>query len=248
MKNLPLLTILVGVAVTAGTGAAFAQGTPAAPTTPAPASTPAAQPEAKEAPKPLGVDELMKDVDKHRGEIDVEGIVSAAAKGRVSLIDTGEVEKCGVTTCAELTLPVEWAGKSPEVKQRIRVHGKVTEAKGKLVFAADKLEVVCLGVDELTKNADKHRNAVDVEGVVSAVAKGRVSLVQFNEPDKGGGTKGDEPTLSVEWTGKQPEVKQRVRIHGKVRESDGKVSFVADKLEVVPPPAAKPLPEKEKGK
>lgn len=248
MKNAPVLTIIVGVAIAAGAGAALAQGTPAAPTTPAPASITAAKPEAKDATKALGVDELMKDVDKHRGEVDVEGIVSAAAKGRVSLIDTGEVDKCGVTTCAELTLPVEWAGNAPEVKQRIRLHGKVREAKGKLVFVADKLEVVYLGIDELTKNADKHRNAVDVEGVVSAVAKGRLSLVQGKEPETDGGTRGKELTLSVEWTGKQPELKQRVRLHGKVQDAKDKLVFVADKLEVIPPPAAKPEPEKERGK
>lgn len=255
MKNLPVLAIIVGVAVAAVADAAFAQGTPAAPTTPAPASTPAAKPEAKEAPKSLGVDELMKDVDNHRGEIDVEGIVSAAAKGRVSLIDCSKVECGDPGCCTPLTLPVEWSGKAPEVKQRIRLHGKVRETKGKLVFVADKLEVVYLGVDELTKNTDKYRSAVDVEGVVSAVAKGRVSLVQGKDQgkdaEKDGGTKADEPVLSVEWTGKPPEVKQRVRLHGKVRESDGKVGFVADKLHVVPPPntpTAKPQPEMEKGK
>lgn len=248
MKNLYALTIVIGVAAAAASAPALAQGTPAPSTTPAPASGPPAQPEAKVVAKPLGVDELMKNVDKHKGEVDLEGIVSAAAKGRVSLIDCGEVEKCGVTTCAELTLPVEWAGTPPEVKQRVRLHGKVHEAKGKLVFAADKLEVVYLGVDELTKNADKHRSAVDVEGVVSAIAKGRVTLVSGQEPEKTGGKAGAQPTLSVEWTGKPPEVKQRVRLHGKVRESDGKVSFAADTLEVVPPPAAKPEPEKERGK
>ena len=102
-------------------------------------------------PEPIGVDELMKNVDKHRGEIVIEGIVSAAAQGRVSLIDCGELEKCGVVTCAELTLPVEWSGAAPAVKQRVRLHGKVREAEGKLVFAADKLEAVpAAGVDLLS--------------------------------------------------------------------------------------------------
>lgn len=99
-------------------------------------------------PASIGVDELMKNVDKHRGEVVVEGIVSAAEQGRVSLIDVGEVEKCGVTTCAELTLPVEWPGTPPMVKQRLRLRGKVREADGKLVFAAEKLELV-----EPSKNA-----------------------------------------------------------------------------------------------
>lgn len=149
MKNPSVIVIVLGVAAVAAAGVmlsrrgadaplpapeATAHGAPVvAPTAPAP--TPAA-------PAPVGVDELMKNVDKHRGELIVEGIVSAAAQGRISLIDCGELEKCGVVTCAELTLPVEWAGASPAVKQRVRLHGKVRESGGKLSFVADRLEAV----------------------------------------------------------------------------------------------------------
>lgn len=95
-----------------------------------------------ETPAAIGVDELMKNVDKHRGPVVVEGIVSAAAQGRISLIDCGELEKCGVTTCAELTLPVQWSGTPPTVERWVRLHGQVRESDGRLVFAAETLDMV----------------------------------------------------------------------------------------------------------
>lgn len=89
-----------------------------------------------------GVDEFMKNVDANRGEVVVEGIVSAveATDRRVALIDSAEFEHCGVVTCAENTLPVRWAGELPAVEERVRVRGKVEEEGGKLVFVAASAE------------------------------------------------------------------------------------------------------------
>ncbi len=90
----------------------------------------------------LGVDQLMKNVDKYRGSIIIEGVVSAVSprEHMLSLIDTQEFKKCAVVTCATLTLPVRWAGSMPSVKDQVRVNGEIKENKGKLIFEAKTLE------------------------------------------------------------------------------------------------------------
>ena len=102
---------------------------------------------AETAPSPqavLGVDEFMKNVDRYRGKVSLEGVVSAVAPEQqaLSLIDCGEFQACGVTTCAQLTLPVQWPGPLPKVGDRVRIDGKVQEVQGKLMFVAEKLEKV----------------------------------------------------------------------------------------------------------
>ncbi len=91
-----------------------------------------------------GVDDFMKNVDRYRGKVSLEGVVSAVATGQqaVSLIDAKEFQACGVTTCAQLTLPVQWGGPMPAVGDLVRVTGQAQEVKGKLRFVADKLEKV----------------------------------------------------------------------------------------------------------
>lgn len=138
----PVVFIILGVGIVVAVGVMVVRRIQQAPETIAHGAV------AESKATSIGVDELMKNVDEHRGDVIVQGIVSAAAPGRLSLIDVGEVEKCGVTTCAELTLPVEWSGTPPAVKQRLRLRGKVREGDGKLVFAAEQLELV-----ELAKNA-----------------------------------------------------------------------------------------------
>jgi len=94
--------------------------------------------------KVLGVDDFMKNVDRYRGRVSLEGVVSAVAPEQqvISLIDSGEFQACGVTTCAQLTLPVQWRGPIPAVLDLVRVEGQAKEVKGKLMFVADKLEKV----------------------------------------------------------------------------------------------------------
>jgi hypothetical protein len=95
-------------------------------------------------PKVLGVHEFMKNVERYRGKVSLEGVVSAIAPKQraISLIDRGELQACGVTTCASLTLPVQWRGPMPAVRDLVRVEGQAQEVKGKLMFVADKLEKI----------------------------------------------------------------------------------------------------------
>jgi hypothetical protein len=91
-----------------------------------------------------GVDDFMKNVDRYRGKVSLEGVVSAVAPEQqaVSLIDAKEFQACGVTTCAPLTLPVQWRGPMPAVGALVRVEGQARQIKGKLRFVADKVEKV----------------------------------------------------------------------------------------------------------
>jgi hypothetical protein len=91
-----------------------------------------------------GVDDFMKNVDRYRGKVSLEGVVSAVSPEQqaVSLIDAKEFQACGVTTCAQLTLPVQWRGPMPAVGALVRVEGQARKIKGKLMFVADKLEKV----------------------------------------------------------------------------------------------------------
>lgn len=86
----------------------------------------------------VGVDQLMKNVDKYRGSISVEGVVSAVSPKdhMISLIDTQEYKKCAVVTCATLTLPVRWSGTMPSVKDQVHAKGEIKENKGKLILEA----------------------------------------------------------------------------------------------------------------
>jgi len=94
--------------------------------------------------KVLGVDDFMKNVDRYRGKVSLEGVVSAVAPEQqaISLIDSGEFQACGDTTCSQLTLPVLWRGHLPAVRDLVGVEGQTQEVKGKLMFVADKLEKV----------------------------------------------------------------------------------------------------------
>jgi len=93
---------------------------------------------------PLGVEELMRNVSRHRGSVLVEGVVSGLLPGRrgVGLIDLKELEECGVTTCAPLTLPVHWKGTLPATKELVLARGRVGRVDGKLAFVATSLEVI----------------------------------------------------------------------------------------------------------
>ncbi len=99
-------------------------------------------------PKVLGIDDFMKNVDRYRAKVSLEGVVSTVAPEQkaVSLIDAKEFQACGVTTCAQscaqLTLPVQWGGPVPSVGDLVRLEGQAQEIKGKLMFVADKLEKV----------------------------------------------------------------------------------------------------------
>jgi hypothetical protein len=74
----------------------------------------------------------------------VEGVVSAVAatEQSLTLIDVAELKRCGVVTCAPLSLPVRWNGPMPAVPDVVRLTGEVQDHQGKLVFLASALEKV----------------------------------------------------------------------------------------------------------
>ena len=91
----------------------------------------------------LGVENFMRNVERYRGDVRVEGVVSAvsATNQTLGLIDVREYQSCGLKGCA-LSLPVHWTGEMPTVGQAIRTDGEVQKTKGKLVFVAKTLEKV----------------------------------------------------------------------------------------------------------
>lgn len=112
--------------------------------TPRVAAGQAAQPAPQATVPALGVDQLMREPEKHPGALVVEGVVKTASKKdqSLALIDVEEYRKCKVVTCSPLALPVRWAGEMPAVLDVVRVEGEITTVSGKMLFAARKLEKV----------------------------------------------------------------------------------------------------------
>ena len=91
----------------------------------------------------LGVDQLIKEVDRYKGPVRVEGIVTAVApdKKMIALVDIEQFKKCGILNCPTyLVLPVLWSGVMPLLKDAVIIEGQVKESGGKLVFEAKNLE------------------------------------------------------------------------------------------------------------
>ncbi|MBI2501761.1 MAG: hypothetical protein HYW07_00810 [Candidatus Latescibacteria bacterium] len=92
-----------------------------------------------------GVEEFMKRTGTDRvAEVVVEGVISASAPDHqlLALIDREEFQRCKLTNCAALTLPVRWTGAMPRVEETVRVMGTIQETHGKLLFVAQRLEKV----------------------------------------------------------------------------------------------------------
>jgi hypothetical protein len=90
----------------------------------------------------LGVDEFMKNADRYRGKVSLEGAVAAVApkEQEITLMDRG---KLGVCACVQVNLlSVQWRGPMPAMGDLIRIEGQAQEVEGKLMFVADKLEKV----------------------------------------------------------------------------------------------------------
>ena len=90
----------------------------------------------------VGVDELMKNIEKYSGDVTVLGVVKAVSdkEGRLSLIDYEEYKRCRVVTCSLLTLPVSWKGDMPAIMDVVLTSGRVEEEGEKLIFVANSLE------------------------------------------------------------------------------------------------------------
>ena len=91
----------------------------------------------------LGVDQLMKEVDSHKGPIRVQGVVTAVVpdKQMIAVVDIEQFKKCGILNCPTyLVLPVLWSGAMPSLKDAVTIEGQIEESAGKLVFEAKKIE------------------------------------------------------------------------------------------------------------
>ena len=72
----------------------------------------------------LGVENFMKNVDRYRGNVRVEGVVItvSATNQMLGLIDVREFQTCGLEQCS-LSLPVRWTGTMPAVGQAVHADG-----------------------------------------------------------------------------------------------------------------------------
>lgn len=85
----------------------------------------------------VGVDAALEDVKAHAGPVAIEGVVSTVFTERraFTLIDRKEFSSCGVTTCAENSVPVrvpeyEFQGALPQERDTVLVIGEL-EPQGK---------------------------------------------------------------------------------------------------------------------
>lgn len=94
----------------------------------------------------MEIEALAKQPDNYRGPIRVRGVVSAVFPDQkmLALIDSKEVEACGVTTCANLSLPVQWEGPMPGVGDQIFAKGQVRTTGAKLIFIASAIDKIPL--------------------------------------------------------------------------------------------------------
>lgn len=90
-----------------------------------------------------GVDAFMRRAEPGQ-QATIEGVVSAVwpKEQRLGVIDAEEFRKCGVVTCAQMTLPVLWSGQMPPVAGTVHATGEVKKEGDGLVFVAGRMEVV----------------------------------------------------------------------------------------------------------
>ncbi len=90
----------------------------------------------------VNVEDLMAKPDQHKGRVSVAGIVSGVSveQKTLALIDRREFSECGVTTCAKLTLPIQWLGPMPDVEDEIILRGEIQNMNEKLIFVAKSLK------------------------------------------------------------------------------------------------------------
>jgi hypothetical protein len=95
-----------------------------------------------QAPVVEPVDAFMRSAEPGK-RVTVEGVVSAVwpKRKRLGLIDAEEFRKCRVVTCAQMTLPVLWAGEMPEIASIVHIAGEVSKRGMRLIFDADSLDL-----------------------------------------------------------------------------------------------------------
>jgi hypothetical protein len=99
----------------------------------------ASRPTRAEPPDAIGVEALMKNVERHKGPLRVRGIVGETIPDKslfslVDLSDREELLRTGRTQC--VTLPVRWTKELPPVHAVVLVDGEVEELDGRLIFSA----------------------------------------------------------------------------------------------------------------
>ena len=92
----------------------------------------------------IEVDEFMTNVNRYQGPVRIRGVVSAVSPNRqmIGLIDKKEFDSCKIVTCAQLTLPVFWTGRMPQVKNTVLIEGEVKEKERRLIFVAQTVKKV----------------------------------------------------------------------------------------------------------
>lgn len=86
----------------------------------------------------LEVDQFMRSVERYPGTVRIKGVVSVVDTNQktFALIDSGEFQKCRITSCAQLVLPVRWDKDMPDISQTVVVTGAVRDSAGKRIFNA----------------------------------------------------------------------------------------------------------------
>lgn len=103
-------------------------------------------------------------------------------------------------------------------------------------FAGDSTskKIPAIGVDVLMKDTEiLKKERIRVKGVVSAVSKENktLALIDLTEYHDCKVVTCANLTLPVSWSGKMPSKEDKVIIEGKVQRQQGKLIFVADKME-----------------
>jgi len=95
-----------------------------------------------------------------------------------------------------------------------------------------------LEISTLLREDGKVKGPIRIEGVVSKVfpKEQRLGLIDAAEFKKCGVVTCADFVLPVRWGGAMPQVKSLVQLEGEIRESGGKLEFVATSLQKMPAP------------
>ncbi len=92
----------------------------------------------------LSVATLMREADRHKGPVLVEGVVAKVfpKEQKLGVIDSDEFRRCGTVTCAAEILPVKWAGAMPEPTNFVRIEGEIRKGAAGLELVARSVEKI----------------------------------------------------------------------------------------------------------
>jgi hypothetical protein len=95
----------------------------------------------------LSIYDIQADPYAYKGTIIITGVVADKSRYRLDpeiflTVATQEAKICELTGCARFYLPVRYEGKHPKEWDEVNITGKFAEIGGKILFAADKVEVL----------------------------------------------------------------------------------------------------------